>query len=150
MTKCVKNAVRFNGSGQFNQSPDKRRLGRSPEVMRKHLLYTSFILKNKAVVSARDYPEVIAQAEPNDLVYMDPPYQGTSTSRNPRYHQGIDLEEIIKELEICTNGTFLIFSSALMGDLAIKNMEKHCLSAQPCTRRYRIWERSAQSTPYWR
>ena len=98
MAKCVKNAVRFNGSGQFNQSPDKRRMGRSPEAMRKHLLYTSFILKDKVDVYSKDYAAVIAEAEPEDLVYMDPPYQGTSTSKNPRYHQGVDLGKLINEL----------------------------------------------------
>ena len=33
LARCVKNAVRFNPSGQFNQSPDKRRLGTQPKNM---------------------------------------------------------------------------------------------------------------------
>lgn len=99
VTKCVKNAIRFNSSGHFNQSSDKRRLGRSPEIMRKHLIYTSMLLKNKSIICSGDYTEIIKDAKPGDLVYMDPPYQGTSTKKNPRYHQGIDLQKLIKELE---------------------------------------------------
>lgn len=99
VTKCVKNAIRFNSKGEFNQSSDKRRLGRSPESMRKHLIYTSKLLKNKSILASKDYSEIIKNAKPGDLVYMDPPYQGTSTKKNPRYHQGIDLKKLIAELE---------------------------------------------------
>ena len=99
MAKCVKNAVRFNAKGEFNQSPDKRRLGRSPEAMRKHLICTSLLLKGRVEIMSMDYSEVLESAGPEDLVYMDPPYQGTSTKRDSRYHQGIDLEKLINELE---------------------------------------------------
>lgn len=118
MAKCVKNAVRFNGSGEFNQSPDKRRLGRSPEAMRKQLLYTSFILKGKVTVHSKDYSEVIAAAGPKDLVYMDPPYQGTSTSKNPRYHQGIDLPKLVSELSKLNkkNVPYLLSFDGQLGD----------------------------------
>ncbi len=118
MAKCVKNAVRFNGSGQFNQSPDKRRLGRSPKTMRKHLLYTSFILKGKVTVYSKDYSEVIAEAGPKDLVYMDPPYQGTSTNKNPRYHQGVDLKKLVNELNKLNrkNVPYLLSFDGQLGD----------------------------------
>ncbi|MDZ7879830.1 MAG: DNA adenine methylase [Saprospiraceae bacterium] len=33
LAKCVKAAVRYNSNGEFNQSPDKRRLGRTPANM---------------------------------------------------------------------------------------------------------------------
>ena len=33
LARCVKNAVRFNPSGNFNQSADKRRLGTKPKTM---------------------------------------------------------------------------------------------------------------------
>jgi DNA adenine methylase len=99
VTKCVKNAIRFNSSGHFNQSSDKRRLGRSPEIMRKHLIETSMLLKNKSIITSGDYAEILKMAKPGDLVYMDPPYQGTSTKKNPRYHQGIDVQKLIIELE---------------------------------------------------
>ena len=41
-------------------------------------------------------------AEEGDLIYMDPPYQGTSNkqnSRDNRYIQGVDFDEFVKALE---------------------------------------------------
>ena len=38
LARCVKGSVRFNSEGQFNQSPDNRRLGMRPEVMRRHIV----------------------------------------------------------------------------------------------------------------
>lgn len=35
---------------------------------------------------------------PNDLVYMDPPYQGVCISGDPRYLSGIDFDEFVHEL----------------------------------------------------
>ena len=38
LARCVKAAVRYNANGQFNQSPDNRRMGALPETMRAHIL----------------------------------------------------------------------------------------------------------------
>jgi DNA adenine methylase len=99
MVRCAKNAIRFNSRGEFNQSADKRRLGRRPDEMKKHIFSTSLLLHGKTQLMNTDYEEVLALATPNDFVYMDPPYQGTSGGRNPRYHQGLDLQRFIKNLE---------------------------------------------------
>lgn len=99
MARCVKNAIRFNSSGQFNQSPDKRRLGRRPDQMRKQIISTALIFKNKASFYSTDYEEILQNAVSGDLVYMDPPYQGTSTKKDSRYHQGLDFERFVKNLE---------------------------------------------------
>lgn len=99
MAKCAKNAIRFNSNGKFNQSADKRRLGRRPNEMRVHILSTSLLLKRKSKLMNSDYEIILDLATPDDLVYMDPPYQGTSTGRNPRYHQGLDFNRFIKNLE---------------------------------------------------
>ena len=92
MTRCAKNAVRFNSKGEFNQSPDKRRLGRKPGVMRDHIMSTHNLLQGKTMLKSLDYEEILEMAKPGDLVYMDPPYQGTSTKKDPRYHQGLDFD----------------------------------------------------------
>jgi DNA adenine methylase len=99
LSKCAKNAVRFNSKGEFNQSPDKRRLGRKPSLMRHNLLSTSMLLKNKTKVTSLDYDEILSQATPDDLVYMDPPYEGTSSGKNPRYSSGLSKDRLIKSLE---------------------------------------------------
>lgn len=99
MAKCAKNAVRFNSSGKFNQSADKRRLGRRPDDMRVQIFTASLMFKKKSRFMNADYETILDLATPDDLVYMDPPYQGTSTGRNPRYHQGLDFERFVKNLE---------------------------------------------------
>lgn len=100
LARCVKNAVRFNSAGQFNQSPDKRRLGTRPERMRRNIMGAHELLSKRSSTSSGDYSEVLAKATPADLVYMDPPYQGTSGERDQRYHQQLDLDRFIHELEL--------------------------------------------------
>ena len=99
MMRAAKNAIRFNGKGEFNQFADGRRLGRKPDAMQRQLISVANLLKGRTDIFSRDYAEVLALAGPNDIVYMDPPYQGTSTSKNPRYHQGLDLDRFISELD---------------------------------------------------
>ncbi len=93
-------------------------MGRSPDVMRKHLICTSLLLKGKVQIENTDYAEVIQNAGPDDLVYMDPPYQGTSTNRDSRYHQGIDLERLIDELDKLNqrNVPFLLSFDGQLGE----------------------------------
>ena len=75
LAKCVKAAVRYNLNGEFNQSPDKRRLGRTPSNMREDIIKVSQLLKNKVTLLSLDYEEAIEGAGENDLIYFDPPYQ---------------------------------------------------------------------------
>lgn len=97
--RCVKNAVRFNKVGEFNQSPDNRRIGSRPERMRKNILGAHRLLRGKTRVVAGDYSALLTLAGPTDIVYMDPPYQGTSGKRDQRYHQQLDRDRFITELE---------------------------------------------------
>jgi len=100
LAKAAKNAIRFNSKGEFNQFLDTRRKGRSPQKMKEALIETSEILAETTQVYNTDYADILRMATPNDLVYMDPPYMGTSKKKNPRYHQGLDLDRFIKELRI--------------------------------------------------
>lgn len=97
--RCVKNAVRFNSSGEFNQGMDKRRLGTNPDKMTKEILKVSELLKHKTEIRKGDFSEIIKDALPSDLVYMDPPWQGTSNKANPRYAHLLDLDELIATFE---------------------------------------------------
>jgi DNA adenine methylase len=95
LARCVKGSVRYNASGLFNQSPDKRRLGTRPQTMRHNLKAVSMLLHDRTLVTARDYREVLADAQSSDVVYMDPPYQGVCGERDSRYFSGIDFEDFI-------------------------------------------------------
>jgi DNA adenine methylase len=98
LARCVKAAVRYNTDGEFNQSPDNRRKGRRPEAMRKDIQSTSYLLREKAVLTSVDYRVTLQDATPSDVIYMDPPYQGVSGQRDRRYLQGILLEDFVQTL----------------------------------------------------
>jgi DNA adenine methylase len=98
LAKCVKAAVRYNSEGNFNQSPDKRRKGRQPENMRFDILGVSNLLKGKTSFHSMDYEKVLEMATPNDLVYMDPPYQGTAKNGGFRYLENLTREDFVISL----------------------------------------------------
>lgn len=98
LAKCVKAAVRYNSQGQFNQSPDKRRLGRNPQMMRDDILRVSQLLKSKTECYSQDYQKILDLATDNDLVYMDPPYQGTGVNGGFNYAGNIEFDNFIVSL----------------------------------------------------
>src|SRR6266700_3414769 len=100
LARCVKASVRYNSNGDFNQSPDNRRRGMSPEMMRWHIIEASRLLKGKAIITNGDYQRTLEQAQPGDVVYMDPPYQGVCMNRDPRYIGLLDFESFTTAL--CT------------------------------------------------
>lgn len=99
LARCVKASVRYNAYGEFNQSPDNRRLGRNPELMATDIFAVSKLLVGKTVLDNRDYKNVLKLAKPTDLIYMDPPYQGVCATGDPRYFSGINFDEFMQELQ---------------------------------------------------
>jgi DNA adenine methylase len=100
LARCVKGSVRYGRNGNFNQSPDKRRHGTNPKNMADNIYAISMLLKGKVTFSSVDYREIIDMACPGDIVYMDPPYQGVSSSRDNRYCSGVDFQEFSESLAI--------------------------------------------------
>jgi len=98
LARCVKGAVRYNAEGLFNQSPDKRRHGTRPETMRENILGLSMLLRGRTVVSSLDYRDVLANVGPDDVVYMDPPYQGVCGERDSRYYAGVMFDDFVNAL----------------------------------------------------
>ncbi|WP_040839359.1 Dam family site-specific DNA-(adenine-N6)-methyltransferase [Thiothrix nivea] len=103
LARCVKGAVRYNADGMFNQSPDKRRQGTRPATMRGNIFGVSALLKGKTRFSALDYSEVLRNVTGDDLVYMDPPYQGVCGERDSRYLSGIVHAGFVEMLEELNN-----------------------------------------------
>lgn len=97
--RCVKNAVRFNAKGNFTQSVDKRRLGMRPNTMRTQLIGASALLQGRTEVRTGDWLDTTADAGPDDFIYMDPPYLGTSMGRDRRYAEWMTQERLIGGLE---------------------------------------------------
>lgn len=98
LAKCVKAAVRYNANGDFNQSPDKRRLGRNPEMMRDDILRVSQLLKGKIEILCTDFQHALDLATSDDLVYMDPPYQGTGVNGGFNYAGNIEFDNFVVSL----------------------------------------------------
>ena len=99
LARCVKAAVRYNGSGMFNNSPDKRRRGARPEAMQRRLLAVHGVLAGRTRLTSWGYERVLRGCTPDDFVYMDPPYQGTRGSRDRRYWGRFSHDEFCGELE---------------------------------------------------
>ncbi len=101
LARVVKGAVRYNSNGELNQSCDKRRYGTRPNIIANNAMAISNLLKNRTSFSNLDYKEVLSKAKKGDLIYMDPPYQGTSkkdNAKDSRYIQGIRFDEFVNEL----------------------------------------------------
>jgi len=99
LARCVKNAVRFSTKGEFNQSPDNRRQGMRPDTMDVEIHAAHRLLHGRTQVICGDFREVLSMANNRDLIYMDPPYQGVSNTRDRRYVQGVQRGEMIGVLE---------------------------------------------------
>lgn len=99
LARCVKASVRYNANGEFNQSPDNRRRGMTPATMRTQLLGASCLLKGRTTFSSKNYRDVVLSANREDLVYMDPPYQGVCGNRDTRYLASVQFCEFVEVLE---------------------------------------------------
>jgi DNA adenine methylase len=100
LARCVKNAVRFNPAGDFNQSPDKRRTGTKPKTMKAELFAAHRLLAGKCQAMHADFSTLFSWAQEGDFYYLDPPYQGTSGGRDRRYIAGVSRDQMIKGLSI--------------------------------------------------
>ena len=118
LARCVKGSVRYGNNGQFNQSPDKRRNGTSPQTLKANVMAISYYLKGKTTFMSKDYREVLNEAKEGDVVYMDPPYQGVSNVRDNRYYSGIDFYDFVEAVDNlnCRGIDFLISYDGKCGD----------------------------------
>lgn len=135
IARCVKNAVRFNAEGRFNQSPDHRRLGMRPALLRARAAAVHALLGARARARCADYALSLREAGPADVLYLDPPYLGVSGTRDARYHQGLDLDRFLAELRAANRAglSFLLsfdgrcgeraYGPALPADLGLRLVE---------------------------
>ncbi len=99
LARCVKNSPRFNSRGEFNQSPDHRRNGMNPAKMRREINGAAALLGGSTVVECADFGVLLQEATPNDLVYLDPPWEGTSKGTDKRYRDWLSRERLVEVLE---------------------------------------------------
>lgn len=96
LARAVKNAPRWSRQGRFNQSPDHRRSGVRPERVRTQAAAVAALLAGRAETRAADFADQLADAAAGDLVYLDPPYLGTTYGRDRRYASGLAPERLIE------------------------------------------------------
>ena len=99
LARCVKSSVRYNGAGQFNQSPDKRRLGTRPARMRQNIMAVSMLLRGRSTFTSWDFREVLRSVRSSDVVYLDPPYQGVGGTRDHRYSSSVSFDDFCSGLD---------------------------------------------------
>ena len=99
LARCVKGSVRYSSNGLFNQSPDKRRHGTSPQKLKQNVDAISYYLKGLTQFYSLDYHEILDMTRPGDIIYMDPPYQGVSNVRDNRYYSGIIHDDFVKAID---------------------------------------------------
>lgn len=98
LARCVKAAVRYNSRGEFNQAADPRRRGMLPQTMRQNLLAVSSLLRSNTAVCSMNYLALCRRAGPQDVLYLDPPYQGVGRSRDSRYSSALAYEDFVEAL----------------------------------------------------
>ena len=99
LARCVKAAIRYNSRGEFNNTPDNRRKGARPEEMRNRLMTASSLFCQRVRLTSKDYHDVLDECTPDDLVYMDPPYQGVCGNRDQRYCPTFDHSTFCRAIE---------------------------------------------------
>lgn len=118
LARIVKGSVRYSSDGLFNQSADNRRSGMRPNTMRQNILGVSNLLADKTIISAVDFRNAVRKAKENDLVYMDPPYQGTSFTRDHRYFNGLSYDDFVEALSLMNekNISYIISYDGVTGE----------------------------------
>jgi DNA adenine methylase len=96
LARAVKNAARWGADGRFNQSADHRRRGVRPERMRAQIAAAAALLRGRTEAQVGDFEALLADAGERDLVYLDPPYVGTSTGSDRRYVASLERERLIE------------------------------------------------------
>ncbi len=130
LARCVKASVRYNAKGEFNQGPDNRRLGARPDTMRAHILGASRLLQARTEILSADYTRILAGIEQGDVVYMDPPYQGVSGDRNPRYIGGVARNNFVETLALLNakNASYILSYDGHTGTRAYGKPLPACLN----------------------
>jgi DNA adenine methylase len=83
---CVNGLIRFNTSGNFNNSLHHTRPGIHPTTLSEIILQWSELVSKTNFV-ATDYKKLLTKAKAGDIVYLDPPYMG-----NKGRYQKIDFD----------------------------------------------------------
>ena len=145
LARCVKAAIRYNANGEFNNTPDNRRKGARPTEMRRRLRCTSALLRERTRLTSWDYTQVLDDCTEEDLIYMDPPYQGVCGSRDQRYLPKVNHGAFCRELAKL-NARRMMFAVSYDGRTGTKTYGKPLPDSLQLTRLEICAGRSTQAT----
>lgn len=91
---CVNGIVRFNDTGEFNNSFHLSRKGMDPDRFEKSVFTWHERLRGVKFVF-QDYEETLADAQAGDFAYLDPPYAGN----RQRYSANLDIPRFYTVLD---------------------------------------------------
>ena len=66
--------------------------------MRQELLEAAVLLHRHTQTRCGDFTTTLEDATPEDIIYLDPPYEGTSTGSDRRYYQSLERTRLIEVL----------------------------------------------------
>jgi DNA adenine methylase len=92
----------------------------NPATMLWHISAASRLLKGKVKITAGDYRQCLELAQPQDVVYMDPPYHGVCLNREPRYISLLDFDSFTESLRDL-NGRYISFILSYDGKTGAKS-----------------------------
>ena len=89
----------------------------NPTKMRNNIQRASALLAGRVTLFAGDFKHCIRDASDRDLVYMDPPYQGTTYGRDKRYFEQLERDDLAGALRAlnCRNVPFLLSYDGMLG-----------------------------------
>ena len=71
-------------------------------MMKNDIYAASTLFKGKCTLTSKDYKQILNLATENDLIYMDPPYQGTFVNGGFRYYEDIEFSVFVDSLKTLT------------------------------------------------
>jgi len=87
-------------------------------TLRDNVVRTASLFAGKSKVFNAGYLETLRDAGTSDVIYLDPPYQGTSGERDSRYVKGMTFDEFCNGLEslVARNLSLIISYDGRIGD----------------------------------
>ena len=98
MRTCTNGIPRYNKHKEFNASLHLTRDGIKPKILKPVVMDWSELLnENEVTFKCCDYKEIFEWVEEDDLLYLDPPYENTRTSK---YFGEVKFEDFFNQLRI--------------------------------------------------
>lgn len=100
---CFNGVMRFNSKGKFNvpygHKPDRFRQAYITKIVNQ-VKYVESIINSKWEFTVSDWKKILSKAEPDDFVYLDPPYIGRHSDYYNQWsdEDAHDFIEIVKNL----------------------------------------------------